>query len=73
MLVLWVEFDQCGWFVESRCLVLNLVNYLDIVVVGIVVDVVVFDQNNCILVYQGLQCICVGCCWLGIIVMLDVV
>lgn len=30
---------------------LNLVELFDIVVFGIVVDVVVFDVNNCILVY----------------------
>ncbi|BBO29076.1 MAG TPA: single-stranded-DNA-specific exonuclease RecJ [Alteromonas sp.] len=72
MLALRAELDQRGWFAESGRPVPNLANYLDIVAVGTVADVVVLDQNNRILVHQGLQRIRAGRCRPGITAMLDV-
>ncbi|MFS1701689.1 single-stranded-DNA-specific exonuclease RecJ [Alteromonas sp. AMM-1] len=72
MLALRAELDQRGWFASAGCPLPNLANYLDIVAVGTVADVVVLDQNNRILVHQGLQRIRAGRCRPGITAMLDV-
>lgn len=73
MLVLWVCLCELDWFVWCGLKELNFVELFDLVVLGSVVDVVLFDVNNCILVYQGFVCICVGCVWLGLCVLLEVV
>lgn len=72
LFVLCVELCCCGVFV-SKEVELCFDGLFDFVVFGIVVDVVWFDGNNCVLVVQGLQCICNGCMQLGIVVLFCVV
>lgn len=73
MLVLCIFLCDKGWFDVCGIFVLNFVELLDLVVLGIVVDVVLLDVNNCIFIWQGLSCICVGKCWFGIKVLLEIV
>ncbi|NVK54553.1 MAG: single-stranded-DNA-specific exonuclease RecJ [Alteromonadaceae bacterium] len=72
MLALRAQLQQRGWFEESGSPAPNLANLLDIVAVGTVADVVPLDQNNRILVHQGLQRIRAGQCRAGITALLDV-
>jgi single-stranded-DNA-specific exonuclease len=62
---------QDGWFNEQRPAP-NLAQYLDIVALGTVADVVKLDKNNRIFVYQGVQRIRAGRCRPGISALLDV-
>ena len=62
---------QEGWFNEQRPAP-NLAQYLDIVALGTVADVVKLDKNNRIFVYQGVQRIRAGRCRPGIRALLDV-
>lgn len=57
MLVLCIFLCDQGWFDECNIVIFNLVELLDLVVLGIVVDVVLLDVNNCILIWQGMSCI----------------
>lgn len=72
MLALRAELEQQGWFTQCGLTTPNLANLLDIVAVGTVADVVPLDQNNRILVHQGLQRIRAGQCRPGITALLDV-
>lgn len=72
MLALRAELEQRGWFAERQIKAPNLANLLDIVAVGTVADVVTLDQNNRILVHQGLQRIRAGRCRPGITALLEV-
>ncbi|GGF68604.1 single-stranded-DNA-specific exonuclease RecJ [Alteromonas lipolytica] len=72
MLALRAELESRGWFTERGVGAPNLANLLDIVAVGTVADVVVLDQNNRILVHQGLQRIRAGRCRPGITALLEV-
>lgn len=45
--------------------------YIDLVALGTVADVGVLDQNNRILVHQGIQAIKQGCCCVGILALLE--
>ncbi|MDC8830037.1 single-stranded-DNA-specific exonuclease RecJ [Alteromonas gilva] len=72
MLALRATLQQRGWFDERGTPAPNLANLLDIVAVGTVADVVPLDQNNRILVHQGLQRIRAGRCRPGITALLDV-
>jgi len=58
------ELRQHGWF-EDRSEP-NLADWLDLVALGTVADVVPLDRNNRILVYQGLQRMRAGRCRPGI-------
>lgn len=51
-----------NWFKNSGMDEPNMATWLDIVAIGTVADVVPLDQNNRILVYQGLQRIRAGRC-----------
>lgn len=51
-----------GWFAERSLQEPNLAEYLDLVALGTVADVVRLDRNNRILVQQGLQRIRAGQC-----------
>lgn len=62
---------QQQWFNDTRPAP-NLAQYLDIVALGTVADVVKLDKNNRIFVYQGLQRIRSGQCRPGIRALLDV-
>lgn len=72
MLALRAELEQQGWFAQCGLTTPNLANLLDIVAVGTVADVVPLDQNNRILVHQGLQRIRAGQCRPGITALLEV-
>ena len=72
MLALRAELEGRDWFTRQGLQVPNLANLLDIVAVGTVADVVPLDQNNRILVHQGLQRIRAGQCRPGITALLDV-
>ncbi|MFT6791977.1 MAG: single-stranded-DNA-specific exonuclease [Cellvibrionaceae bacterium] len=61
-----------GWFSKSAVPEPNLTEFLDLVALGTVADVVPMDHNNRILVYQGLQRIRAGRCRPGILSLLAV-
>ena len=54
------------WFEQQNIAEYNLANLLDLVALGTIADVVNLDQNNRILVQQGLYRIRSGCCCSGI-------
>ncbi len=61
-----------GWFEASGLKPPNLANYLDLVALGTVADVVPLDRNNRILVSQGLSRIRAGKCCRGILALLEI-
>ncbi|MDT8387605.1 MAG: single-stranded-DNA-specific exonuclease RecJ [Thiogranum sp.] len=60
-----------GWFITAGCKEPNLAEYLDLVALGTVADLVPLDANNRILVQQGLQRIRAGRCRPGIRALLE--
>src|SRR5690554_254939 len=66
------ERSQIGWFAESGIKEPNMAQYLDLVALGTVADVVPLDHNNRILVEQGLQRIRAGVARPGIMALLEV-
>jgi len=60
------------WFEERRIAVPNMAEYLDLVALGTVADVVPLDRNNRVLVHQGLKRIRSGRCRHGITALLRV-
>lgn len=72
MIALRKRLQEVGWFAEQSIRVPNLADYLDLVALGTVADVVPLDSNNRILVYQGLQRIRAGYCRPGITAMLEI-
>jgi single-stranded-DNA-specific exonuclease len=66
------ELRKRGWFAAQGIPEPNMANYLDIVALGTVADVVPLDHNNRILVHQGLQRIRAGRARPGILALLDV-
>lgn len=63
---------EAGWFASQGIPEPNMGNYLDLVALGTVADVVPLDSNNRILVHQGLQRIRSGRARPGILALLDV-
>lgn len=61
-----------GWFAERNVPEPSLVDYLDLVALGTVADVVPLDPNNRVLVHQGLARIRAGRCRPGISALLAV-
>ena len=61
-----------GWFEERGIPVPNMADFLDLVALGTVADVVPLDRNNRILVHQGLKRIRSGRCRPGITALLRV-
>ncbi len=61
-----------GWFVEQGLVEPNMADYLDLVALGTVADVVALDANNRLLVQQGLARIRAGRCCTGITALLKV-
>lgn len=57
---------QVGWFERQGLTEPNLAQFLDLVALGTVADVVPLDHNNRILVHQGLKRIRAGRCCAGI-------
>jgi len=58
------HLDKQGWFADKPAV--NVAQWLDLVALGTVADVVPLDANNRILVHQGLQRIRAGQCRLGL-------
>ncbi len=58
--------EEKGWFEHRGIAVPNIANFLDLVALGTVADVVLLDHNNRILVHQGLARIRAGRCCAGI-------
>ncbi len=72
MLALRAELRARRWFMSQNIVEPNLANFLDIVALGTVADVVPLDKNNRLLVAQGLQRIRAGKCIPGITALLSV-
>ena len=66
------HLQQLGWFSTQNIVAPNVADYLDLVALGTVADVVALDSNNRILVHQGLQRIRAGRCRAGIKALCDV-
>ena len=64
--------QQQNWFTENKLPVPNLAQWLDLVALGTVADVVPLDQNNRILVEQGLRRIRSGQTLPGILALIQV-
>ena len=61
-----------SWFTSRDCAEPNLADYLDLVALGTVADLVPLDHNNRVLVRQGLQRIRAGHCRPGIRALLEI-
>lgn len=72
MLALRAKLRECNWFEEMNIKEPNLSEYLDLVALGTVADMVSMDKNNRILVDQGLRRIRAGKCCVGITAILQV-
>ncbi|MBI2379803.1 MAG: single-stranded-DNA-specific exonuclease RecJ [Gammaproteobacteria bacterium] len=72
LLALRARLRERGWFAENGLPEPNLAEYLDLVALGTVADVVPLDRNNRILVAQGLARIRAGRCRPGISALLSV-
>jgi single-stranded-DNA-specific exonuclease len=66
MMALRARLRDSGWFSKNGIPELNLANFLDLVALGTVADVVTLDYNNRILVEQGLRRIRADYCCPGI-------
>ena len=71
MLALRARLRTAGWFEQQGITEPNLAQYLDLVALGTVADVVPLDHNNRILVQQGLLRIRSGRCVAGIRALLE--
>lgn len=72
MLALRATLREQGWFIQQKITEPNMTQFLDLVALGTVADVVPLDKNNRILVHQGLQRIQAGKCRLGLLALLAV-
>ncbi|WP_226571497.1 single-stranded-DNA-specific exonuclease RecJ [Mangrovibacter yixingensis] len=72
MMALRSHLRAVGWFTETGRAEPNLAEFLDLVALGTVADVVALDTNNRILVWQGLSRIRAGRCRPGIRALLEV-
>ncbi|MFZ3403991.1 single-stranded-DNA-specific exonuclease RecJ [Aeromonas salmonicida] len=72
MAALNTHLRQLGWYERQGIRAPNVADYLDLVALGTVADVVALDGNNRILVHQGLQRIRAGRCRPGIQALVDV-
>jgi single-stranded-DNA-specific exonuclease len=66
MMALRARLREQNWFSNHSIPETNLANFLDLVALGTVADVVTLDYNNRILVEQGLRRIRADCCCPGI-------
>ncbi|SDZ88223.1 single-stranded-DNA-specific exonuclease RecJ [Microbulbifer marinus] len=64
--------EDSGWFADSGIAPVNMAEYLDLVALGTVADLVPLDHNNRILVQQGIARIRAGRCRPGISALLEV-
>ena len=72
MLALRRHLSHIGWFVSNNIPEPNMSQFLDLVTLGTVADVVALDQNNRILINQGLMRIRQGLCRPGILALIEV-
>ncbi len=72
MVALRRHLQTIGWFDAQNLSVPNMGQFLDLVALGTVADVVGLDQNNRILVSQGLQRIRKGAARFGIVALINV-
>ncbi|MBL4828888.1 MAG: single-stranded-DNA-specific exonuclease RecJ [Aliivibrio sp.] len=72
MIALRAHLRENQWFVEQKIAEPNLAEFLDLVALGTVADVVALDENNRILVHQGLQRIRAGKCRAGILALIEI-
>jgi single-stranded-DNA-specific exonuclease len=72
LLMIRAHLKQQGWFESNNLAVPNLADYLDLVALGTVADVVPLDYNNRILVSQGIARIRLGKCRPGIAALMEV-
>jgi len=72
LLGLRAQLREMGWFEDKHITMPNMANYLDIVALGTVADVVPLDKNNRILVHHGLARVRAGQCRPGILALLEV-
>ncbi|MCK5894655.1 MAG: single-stranded-DNA-specific exonuclease RecJ [Endozoicomonadaceae bacterium] len=64
--------DQRNWFIDSNTPKPNMADFLDLVALGTIADLVSLDTNNRIFVYQGLVRIQAGRARVGILALIDV-
>jgi single-stranded-DNA-specific exonuclease len=72
MMALCVAMRQAGWFQKQGVSEPKLMELIDLVALGTVADVVPLDENNRVLVYQGLQRIRAGKARPGIQALIEV-
>ncbi len=72
MLALRKQLTMSGWFLENNQNPLNMAQFLDLVALGTVADVVSLDHNNRILIHQGLLRIRQGLARPGIYALIEV-
>lgn len=72
LMALRAKLRETGWFAQAGIAEPNLGQWLDLVALGTVADVVALDRANRILVYQGLQRIRLGQARPGITALLEV-
>ena len=72
LMALRAKLKENAWFEAEKIAVPNLAQWLDLVALGTVADVVPLDHNNRILVEQGLRRIRQGRCSAGINAMLQI-
>lgn len=72
MMALCVAMRQAGWFLAQGVSEPKLMELIDLVALGTVADVVPLDENNRVLVYQGLQRIRAGKARPGIQALIEV-
>ncbi len=72
LLALRARLREINWFQQHNLPEPNMANYLDLVALGTVADVVALDHNNRILVSQGLRRIQAGHCCAGISALLQI-
>ena len=72
LLALRAALTEAGWFARLGITAPNMGEYLDLVALGTVADVVAFDANNRVLVHQGLQRMRAGRVRPGIQALIDI-
>lgn len=72
MLALRRKLCEVDWFVQEKIEQPNMGQFLGLVALGTIADVVTLDRNNRILVHQGLSRIRAGKCPQGIIALLEI-
>ena len=72
MLALRRQLSQTDWFSSKQLTEPNMAHCLDLVAFGTIADVVPLDQNNRILIHQGIQRIRQGLCRPGIKALIEV-